>query len=221
MDFAKALTYPFDDEDWLKKIGLGVLIQFIPVVGTIALQGWSYEIMKRVKNNDPSPLPAWEFGAMLSRGFQLFIAGIAYSLPTFIFLCIGYIPTIAGAAAEDETLAGIGTGLIVCCACIAIIYGIVAGLVYWAGLIRYMDNEELGTFFQIGDNIALFRANGGDFGMALVYIIGASFLGSLASSITAGIGTLLLQPFMSYFSGHIIGQLAAKIGGGGDVAPAV
>jgi hypothetical protein len=75
-----------------------------------------------------------------------------------------------------------------------------------------MDNEELGTFFQFGDNIALVRNNGGDFGQALLFMLIGGVIGSVLSG--TGIGALVVPAFQNYYNAHIIGQLAAKLRGG-------
>src|SRR5436190_2024251 len=109
MDFTQALTYPFNDPDGVKKLLIAVAITLgmfiIPVIGWIVggllFMGWSYEITKRVRNGDPTPLPAWDdFGGLIGRGFQLAIALFVYQLPTLIFFCIAFValglPALSG-----------------------------------------------------------------------------------------------------------------------------
>jgi hypothetical protein len=145
MDFMKALTYPFDDDEWLSKVGLGVLIQLIPVVGSFTLQGWSFEIAKRVKGDDPTPLPDWsDFGDMLVKGLMLAIAGLIYMAPVVVFGCLLWITTLVlggavFAADSSQTAGAAGWAfplLSGCCGCLALIYMIVAVLVYLGGYLR-------------------------------------------------------------------------------------
>lgn len=225
MDFTKALTYPFDDPEWITKLGIAVgitiLMFIVPVLGTIAgallLAGWSYETSKNVRNGVPNPMASWsEFGAILSRGLQLAIAGFVYHIPTMILSCIAFGPMFLPLLGVDSEamgpLAALGTFGTICCSCLVILYGLGATLVYNAGYIRYMDNEALGTFFQFGDNIALLRENIGDFGMAFVFMIVGGLIASVLSG--TGIGALVGQAFTNYFNAHIVGQLAAKLRGG-------
>ncbi len=218
MDFMKAFSFPFEDEEWLKKLGLGVLIQFIPIAGALALYGWSFEISKRVKNNDPEPLPDWsDFGGHIGKGFMLFLAMLVYQIPTLLFVCVilatqGVL--FGGADSEDLTaMGGVAGVLTICCSCLWIIYYIVAMVVFMAGYTRYIDVEEFSTFMQFGTNFSLVRENLGDFGMVILYSILASLIVSVASSITLGLGTLVATPVLMYFLGHLLGQLAAKLPG--------
>ena len=171
-------------------------------------------------------MPDWsDFGGKLGKGFMLWLASLIYQIPTVIVFCVLWavflLPAMSGGD-EDlaAALAGGASIIAVCCFCVVMIYAIAAGLVYMAGYLRYMDNDaEFGTFFQFGDNIALLRENLGDFGMFIVYMFLAGLIVSVVSSITFGLGGLVAGPFMMYFSGHLIGQLATKVSSPG--VPAV
>lgn len=216
MDFMRALSFPFDDDEWLKKIGLAVLIQLIPLVGVIALQGWSYEISRRVKEHDPEPLPGWsDFGGTLAKGLNLFIAGLIYQLPVVIYVCVllsaFLIPVASSTDGGARALAGGATLLSLCASFLLILYGLAAFVVYQGGYVRYLEQPQLGTFFQFKDNFAIVRENLGVFGQALLYVILAGALASAVSGVTAGIGSILSTPFLMYFTGHIIGQLYLQL----------
>lgn len=225
MDFVKALTYPFDDQDWLKKIGIAVLVSLamiIPIIGTIPgailLQGWSIEIIRRVKNNHPTPLADWDdFGGIFSKGLSPFLGALVYQIPTIILACISAFVWTLPAAGGDSSdaaagLAGMAGVLSICCYCVIALYAIAAGIVFWGGLMRYVDKPEFGTFMEIGENLALVRNNIGDFGMALVFVL----LGGLITGVLSGtgIGALVASAFSAYFSSHILGQLAQKLSAG-------
>jgi hypothetical protein len=219
MDFMKAVSFPFEDEEWLKKLGLGVLIQFIPIAGALALSGWAFEISKRVKNNDPEPLPDWSnFGGHIGKGFMLFLAMLVYQIPTLLFACViaaAQGALVSGAENEDALAAmgGVAGVIMVCCGCLWIIYYIVSIVVFMAGYTRYIDVEEFSTFMQFGTNFALVRENLGDFGMVILYYILAALIVGIASSITFGLLGLVATPVLMYFLGHLLGQLAVKLPG--------
>jgi hypothetical protein len=217
VDFTKALTYPFDDPDWLKKLGIGLLLSFIPIVGTIPLQGWQLEIVKRVRSNHPTPLPDWDFGGMFSKGLILFLAWLVYLIPAMILGCLaGFGPTVlAGVAAGSDNggaAGGLATVVMACCGCLSFLLLLAGMVVYFGGYIRFVDREEFGTFMQFSDNIAMVRDHLSDFATAVLIIMAGAFVFGLVGSFVI-VGGLLATIFTTYFGGHILGQLAAKVGG--------
>jgi hypothetical protein len=226
MDFMKALQYPFEDEDWLKKLGIvlvaGLVAVFIPLlglVGVIAILGWSLETTRNVKNNVPKPMASWDdIGGVIGKGVGPFLGGLVYQAPTILFICIAIglwfasFGAAVGSGSDDAAgaFAGMGTLLFMCCICVTILYTIAASIVLAGGFIRYLDKPEFSTFMQFGDNLALIRNNISDFLMAFLYLLGGSVVSSILSWTI--IGALVAIPFNVYFSSHIIGQLAAKLG---------
>lgn len=225
MDFVRALSFPFDDDEWLKKLGIAVLVQFIPIVGQMILQGWSFQISQRVKRGDPEALPGWdEFGEFLRQGFSITLANLIYQIPTLIFICLASFAWVLPAASSGSDVEGLFTGLGVaataCLSCIILLYALAAAVVFFGGYVRYVDDPQLSVFFQFGENLALVREHVGDFGMAVLYILLAGVIVSAATAITAGIGALVSTPFIMYFMGHILGQLSGRVRGS-YAAPAV
>ncbi|MCD4698964.1 MAG: DUF4013 domain-containing protein, partial [Phycisphaerae bacterium] len=85
MDFGLAFSFPFQDEEWIKKILLTGVIFLIPVVGQIAVMGWALTITRRIIRNDPEPLPDWsDFGGYLGLGFKAFVVVLVFVLPIII-----------------------------------------------------------------------------------------------------------------------------------------
>ncbi len=237
MDFMKALTYPFDDENWVTKVLIGCAVFFgltlasilvIPsIILVILIQGYSYEIMKRVRTNHPEPLPAWDnFGGFFGQGSKIFFGGFIVGLPAIVIIlpAMGFflLPLLAVPLGEDgaglgAALGGIGVVAFWGCLCIALLYGIVAQINNYGALLRFIDREEIGTYFQFGENIKILTENLGPVGLSILYLFGAGLIASVLSS--TGIGGLVATFFQTYFSGHILGQLRKEIdgasGGGG------
>jgi hypothetical protein len=229
MDLQKALMYPFDDDDVVKKLGIGVGITLLAFTGIgliaipILLGGWQYEIMKNVRNRAEKPLAGWDdFGAIGTRGLTLFGAWLMYMAPVVLFACVWacsffILPALASNGNAASGVAGMLSLVMTCCWCVLILYMIPAGVVYAGGLMRYLDKEDFSTFMEFGENFALVQNNLNDFGTALLFLIIGGFIGGAISS--TGCGGLLSPTFNSYYSGHILGQLALKLKAG--AVPAV
>lgn len=82
------LRRPFQDKDWVKKIGLGGLIFIIPVFN-LSILGYFLEwILSR--SEEEAVLPEWrEWGKLFANGLMVFLIIIAYGLLPAIFLWMG------------------------------------------------------------------------------------------------------------------------------------
>lgn len=68
MNLGQAFSFPFQDPDWLKKIGLMALISLIPIVGPIIVLGWGLDITRRVITRSPIILPEIDMGNQITDG---------------------------------------------------------------------------------------------------------------------------------------------------------
>jgi hypothetical protein len=206
MDFGQAFTFVFDDEDWLKKIGLGGLLSLIPVIGWLVVLGWGVEITKRVINKDQEVLPDWsDFGGYLTRGFLVFLVVFVYMLPvTILSGCGGGLTAFADSYGEDAvtTAAWVVTS---CISCLTFLYSIVAYLILPAAIGKYAVTGELGDAFKIGEIFGLVRENLGTYGLVLLGGLVASLVSGLGV-IACVIGVLFTMVYAMAINGHLWGQ---------------
>src|SRR3972149_3850395 len=95
-----------------------------PIIGWIAVLGWSLEVTRRVIRQHPEPLPDWsEFGALLTLGFKGFLIGIVFSIPAWVIS----LPSIAlsAFAADSQDLQSIVAIVSICTSCVSILYSLV------------------------------------------------------------------------------------------------
>jgi hypothetical protein len=204
MDFGKAFSFVFEDEDWLKKIGVGGLLALIPVVGFLVVMGWGLEIAKRVIQGDEEVLPAWDdFGGYLTKGFLLFLIVFVYTLPVVLVQGCSSLPYLYENA--DDTLTTIFTIVTICFSCFTFLYSLAAYLVLPAAAGRYAATGELGEAFKIGEIIKMVRNNLGTYALVLLGGIVASLVASLGS-IACVIGVLFTMVYAMAINGHLWGQ---------------
>jgi hypothetical protein len=212
MDFGKAIGFPFEDEDWLTKLGLAFVLLFVPFAN-IAVIGWQYKLAQNVKRGEERPLPAWDdFGDYFMKGLLFIVAGFLYQIPVILFGCVAWVVsiastgTLAGVGGDDAAAAAGSVFVIVmaCCGCLIFLYAIVAWIVLTGGYVRFLETETFGTFMEFGTNFSLVRNNLSQFLMAAVYyVIGGAI------------------PIVNiYFPFHIIGQLAQQLEEGGALSEA-
>jgi hypothetical protein len=212
MDFGKAFSFVFEDEDWLKKIAVGGLFSLIPVIGIFVVLGWGVEITKRVINGDPEVLPDWsDFGGYLTRGFMVFLVAFIYLLPVILLQACSSLPYLYEAA--DETLLTIFTIVTVCFGCLTTIYSIGAYLLLPAAIARYAATGEVSAAFKLGEVFKMVKNNIGTYAMVLLGGIVASLVASLGV-IACGIGVLFTSVYSFAINGHLWGQ-AYNVSGSG------
>jgi len=210
MDFGKAFTFVFDDEEWIKKVGLAGLISLIPFIGTIVVAGWGFEVIRRVIKDDPEPLPDWnEFGEYLVHGFLVLVIGFVYALPLILVqgCSLGFIPFLENADQEAITAAvSVATA---CFSCLVLLYSLFLGLVLPAALGRYADEGEFGAAFRFGKVFSLVRNNLGSYALVFLGNLVAGLLASFGV-ILCVIGVLFTSAYAAVVGGHLTGQAYQK-----------
>ncbi|MCL6543353.1 MAG: DUF4013 domain-containing protein [Roseiflexus sp.] len=213
MEIGKAFSFVTEDEQWITKVLIGGLIQFVPLLGTIAILGYSYRVAQNVARGNPRPLPAWgEFGDFLGRGFFALVIQIVYLLPLIVLYGVFVFLTVAGAAAAGDSEAGAGVvGLLgLCLIPLILIAALVCGFASLAAIMRYLATDSLGEAFKFGEVIATLRNHIGSFLMILVVGILAGLVAGLGV-IACGIGFLFTAFYAQCVIGHAIGQAMQRI----------
>lgn len=214
MDFGKAFSFVFEDEDWVKKIAVGGLISLIPVIGIFLVLGWGVEITKRVINGDVEVLPDWsDFGGYLSRGFMVFVIAFLIFLPVILVQSCGSGLPFLTESYDQEALTTAMWVLSACFTCITILYSIVAYMILPAAVARYAATGEFGAAFKLGEIFKVVRNNLGTYAMVLLGGILASMVASLGT-IACVIGVLFTTVYSFAINGHLWGQ-AYNVSGSG------
>lgn len=221
MDFGKAFTFVFDDEEWLKKIALAAVISLIPIVGSLVVMGWGLEVTKRVIRKELEELPGWEdFGGYLLSGFMVLVIGFVFFLPMILVQACGSggLALLGNTAEQEAAMTAVGI-VTACLSCLAILYSIAASLVVPAAIGRYAATGELGAAFKFGAVIKMVRENLGAYFMVFLGVIVSSLVASLGT-ILCVIGVLFTTAYSMAINGHLVGQAYNVADGSGAAVPA-
>jgi hypothetical protein len=203
MDFGLAFSFPFQDEEWVKKIVVTAVILLIPILGQIAVMGWMVALTRRVIAGEERPLPDWEdFGGLFMDGLKAFAVGLVYSLPIIITV----IPfSILGAIFDNGDQLSVFEILSICLGCFAAIYGFLYAFVWPAALGELAATGEIGAALNIGKVLRRVQ------GALSAYLI--VFVGTMVGSFVAGLGVILcfvgviFTAVIAYtVQGHLAGQ---------------
>jgi len=206
MNFGKAFSYIFEDPEWIKKILIVALVSLIPIVGQIAALGFALEVMRRVINNDPHPLPQFDFGDFLGKGFKGFIVSLVYAIPLLILM----LPIqAAGIIAENNANQELMNIIFIVVSCICgglfFIYAILFELLLPAAYGKLVTEGTIGAAFKFKEVFALLRKGIVPFLIAFLATIVAGIIAPFGL-IVCLIGVLVTQVYYFAVMGHIYGQ---------------
>ena len=203
MDFGLSFSFPFQDEDWIKKIVLTAVISLIPIIGQLALLGWMVELTRRVIRGDAEPLPDWaDFGGILMLGLKMFAIGFVYALP-LIFISI---PTaIFDSLIDSESAVALYTVVTMCFSCFAVIYGLALAFFFPAAVGELAATDDLGAAINPTNIIARVRAEPSAYLLAFLGTILVGFLAGFGI-ILCFVGLIFTTVYAYAVQGHLYGQ---------------
>lgn len=153
VDYKVSIKRPFSD---IKKLLIGIVLQIIPIVNTIAL-GYQLVAAKKAMNND-FELPEWQnWGDLFVKGLLSGIIALIYLIIpiTIIGISAGavisaYITSITTGVAVDmgSLIMGAGAGIMV-----GLILTIFASFLMPMAILKYMAEDSFGAAFRIGEII--------------------------------------------------------------------
>jgi hypothetical protein len=220
VDIGKAFSYVFEDESWVSKVLIGGLIFLIPLIGQIAVLGYSYKVAQNVARGAERPLPEWsEFGDMLARGFMGWVITLVYALPAVALGLIMAAITVVSAANESERGGAVAGLTTLCLFPLIFIIAIACAIAAQSAVARYLATDEVGQAFKFGEVFASLRANIGAWAMLILVSILAGFVGSLGF-VACGVGILFTSFYAQLVIGHGLGQTIRQLGIGRYAAPA-
>jgi len=204
MDFGKAFSFVFEDEDWIKKIGVGGLMSLIPIVGWYVVLGWGVEITKRVINDEAEILPEWnDFGEYLARGFMVSLIAFVYLLPFLLVQSCSLTPFLFKNA--NEVVYAITSFVTICFGCFFVFYLIAVFMLLPAAISKYVVSGNFGSAFKLREIFNIVKENLGNYGLVLLGGIVAGAVSTLGV-VACGIGVLFTSVYSVAINGHLWGQ---------------
>lgn len=225
MNFGRAFAYVTEDPEWLKKVGIAMLVMLIPILGQIAVGGWSLEIMRRVINDEPEVLPEWnDFGKYMSNGFKELVIGLVYALPAIlIYGCgaaaiVGFgmvVSNSGGDASTSDTMGGAIAFTTLCTNCLLCLFIVIAALLIQPATGKFVATGELSAAFHFAEIFGLLRAAIGPYVLSILLIALVAPIAASLGSIACGVGSLFALAYIRAVSSHLFGQ-AYKIARAGQ-----
>ncbi len=160
----EAVRFMSKGPDWTHNLLLGSVFVLIPLVGTLALQGWMCEVLQRLERADPRPVPKLDFndfGHYLGRGVAPFVAGLVVGMLCALLWVGGFFVALLGGLlvsrlGENTLLAGTlyALGGILCL--VGYLLGVILGQ---PALVRAELTGQIGEGLAMGKVLAFARTS--------------------------------------------------------------
>lgn len=232
MDIGKSFSYPFEDKQWLSKLGLGAIIAMVPVLN-FAWTGYMVGILRNMFAHAQEPLPNWDdFGRKFVDGFMLFLASVVYALPVLVLSCLPLsflsIPAILSGNQDTqdlaEALAGVGGVALAGVSCIFVVYGLVLSVIFPAIIVLYAREGTFASCFKFREIFGIIGKNAGAFFTAWgVSLVAGLVVGIVAAAISTVLGfipcigwilswaiSLMIVVYTSAIYSHLFGQFGQQ-----------
>lgn len=227
MDINKAIRFTFDDKQWISKLLVGVVMSVLAflILPALVLQGYVVKLVRKVMNGDDNDLPEWvEWGDLLRDGFFVTVGQLVWSLPfILLMLIVGFATGGLGSLADSDVAAAAATGGGLLMLCLILLTILIFLFLTPALLIQYAIKGEFAAMFRIGEIVDIIRDNMSDILIAFLVTVLAVFAVTLIGGvlslipclgwIAAFLIGLATGPYIQFVSGHLYGQIAAKIMG--------
>jgi hypothetical protein len=225
LDIGKAFTFVGEDPNWLRKVGIGgamvlaAYIAFFTIIGGFVVYaiilGYMIVFLRNVMAGHPQPLPEWDdWGNRMADGFKAMVVTIVYGLPAIVVYAIFILPSILLSITGNRGAGALGGGLF-CLGFVLFIFTVLlSSLLMPIGLSRYAATGNLGEAFKVGEVIATFRQNLGQYVIiALIAAFAVPFVASIGA-IACGVGALFTGFYAYLVLFHLYGQ-AHRVAQGG------
>ena len=229
MDVNKAFRFVFNDKQWISKLLIAIVMSLLSffIVPALVLQGYVVKLIRQVMGSQDNDLPEWmDYGKMLRDGLLVTVGQLIWVLPFMVlFFILAAVTGGLSDAAEYSrgivSAAATGSGLLLAC---LVILMIVAFLFLTpALLIQFAREDEFAALFRFGEIFDIIRDNMADILIAfLVSVVVSLAIGAVSAVLLlipilgwAAIVLLALAsgPYIQFVTGHLYGQIAAKLPG--------
>jgi hypothetical protein len=206
MDYGKSFTYIFEDEKWISKFLVGVVISLVPIVN-FAAYGYMIQVLKNVRDGLEEPLPEWDdFGKLFLDGIKFLAGYLVYVIPVIV-ISIAMIPVAiaadVGGITEDAVVL-----VMLCLYCIMFLFILVPAFLYPALYIQYARDDQISDMFKFSEMWEMIKADTSNYIIVLlmVYFV----LGFIASfgMVICFVGIFFTVWWSQLAAAHMIGQLA-------------
>ncbi|UCC77962.1 MAG: DUF4013 domain-containing protein [Anaerolineales bacterium] len=207
MDYAKAFTFVFDDEDWVKKVLIGGIVALIPIVNLIVV-GYGLRVLRNVAEGAEKALPEWDdFGDYFVQGLMSLLGGLIWAIPVILVsMLMGLISWVTGYEGDPYS---VGAAIWLCMSglsCLSGLYGLFLAAFIPAATTKYAVSRDFAAFFRVSEIFRYITSNLGPYIIALLLGTVAGFIASFGLVLCL-VGVVFTGFWASLVSNYLLGQV--------------
>jgi hypothetical protein len=201
-----ALSFPRQDDDWLKTVLVGGLLTIFGflLIPAIPVQGYLVRVLDAGVRDAETPPVFDEWGELFVDGILVFVIQLAYAIVPTVIIFFGTFVLGAGALAAGGGAEGAGAGIGLFGGLVLLVgflLSLVAAYLIPAATANFAYEDDIGAAFDLGTIRA--AAFTGDYlvavVLAIVVAIVLGFVGGLLSVILVGFFVLFYLQVVVYF----------------------
>ncbi len=179
MDIGRAFTYVFHDEEWPKKVVIGGLISWIPVLALVA-DGYGIRALRNAREGRETPLPKWDdWGHDFVRGLSVFVAALVLGLPMVVSVFLG---VVASAVLEEPACMWVVW-------CPGMLWALLVAFFGPALRLQYAKHDSFGALFRLRE---VWHIVADRFGRYLVAVL-MTVVATIVAGITGGVASFIVR----------------------------
>ena len=216
IDISRALTFFFEDPDWVPKLLVGTLFALLtPLgIGSVFVAGYALALARQAMHQRSPLLPEWDdLSGIFIEGLKSLTISLTHKLPVILLSVLivlalvggALIPRDGGALSEGLVYYGLpaifGGGFLIFVLFLAVLFYLPAAFV------RFIQTDRLSAAFDVMDNVAFIREHGSTYLTGILAIVIAGFIGQLGILVFC-IGAFPAMFWSACVMGYVIGELA-------------
>lgn len=211
-DIEGALSFPFNDENWLVTMLIGGALTFFSwlMLPVFILSGYFLNVGRGSMDGEDTAPPFDDWGKLLIDGLKMTIVMFVYQIVPLLLFGVMLLVSTALIGTGNQTVAGVGVvGLLIAFAGY-MLFSLVFGYVGMAGVMNFAREGSLGAAFDVERIKTVVSSK--EWAVAWVYAFVAQFvvnvvLGTIGAIPLVGLIVLLILPFTTVYVGMVTFRL--------------
>ncbi len=223
INVGRALTFGFEDSEWLAKLAVGALVVLVGIVFSLflvgvviffLLSGYMVAIARAVAAGSDRELPSWDnLGELFKDGFFVSLASFVWNIPALILSIPSLVPVFLLGDSNGDVVSVVLVVISSLAGCVLILYAIFYALISPIIIWQVADKGTLAAAFDVHTIFRILKAQLGNIIIIVVTMVVVDLLAVVIGTLLCGLGVILTLVWTIWVQGHLVGQLGALVRG--------